>query len=162
MYDVWNYMVDTLEEMEPDADMSDAERPQALVRLRPDAFAISWSKRQVLLLELTRAHDWKQDWAVTTDAFKTQRYERLQEQMQALLPAGWVVETVPLTIGIRGSLHVPTWFRILCRFGITDRITQDHFLRDLTWQALEELDRMYGVRSEALRQLHTGQDARRS
>ena len=162
MYDVWNYMVDTLEEMEPDADMSDAERPQVLVRLRPDAFAISWSKRQVLLLELTRAHDWTQDWAVSTGALKTQRYERLQEQMQALLPVGWMVETVPLTIGIRGSLTVPTWSRILGRFGITDRITQDHFLRDLTRQALEELDRMYGVRSEALRQLHTGQDARRS
>ena len=118
----------------------------------------------MLLLELTRAHDWKQDWANTTNVGKApgRRYARLQEQMENLLPAGWVVETVPLTIGIRGSLTVPTWSKILGRFGITDRITQDHFLRDLTRQALEELDRMYEIRSEALRQLHTGQDARRS
>ena len=79
----------------------------------------------MLLLELTRAHDWKQDWADTTDAFKTRRYRRLQEQMEALLPAGWVVQVVPLTIGIRGSLHVPTWSRILVR---RDRVLEDSFL----------------------------------
>ena len=118
-------MVDALEELGPDADRSGAERPQVLERLRPDAYAISWSKQQVLLLELTRAHDWKQDWANTTNVGKApgRRYARLQEQMENLLPAGWVVETVPLTIGIRGSLHVPTWSRILDRLGITARIT---------------------------------------
>ena len=162
MYDAWNNMVDALEEMAPDDDMADVERPQVLARLRPDAFAISWSKRQILLLELTRAHDWKQNWAETTDAFKTQRYERLQVQMQGLLPGGWVVETVPLTIGIRGSICKPTWARILDRLGINTISTQEHFLRDLTRQALEELDRMYGVRGEALRRLNDGQDARRS
>ena len=161
MYDVWNRMVDALEEMAPDVDMSDSERPQVLARLRPDAFAISWSTRRILLLELTCAHDWKQDWAHTTDSFKVRRYQHLQEQMQDLLPGGWAVETVPLSIGIRVSLDKPSWLRILGRFGITAPTTQEHFLRDLTRQALEELDRMYGVRSEALRQLQTGPDAQR-
>jgi len=73
-----------------------------------------------------------------------------------------VVETVPLTIGVRGSIQKPTWRRILDRFGIETRDTQERFFHDLTRQALEELDRMYGVRSEALRQLHAGPDARRS
>ena len=82
--------------------------------------------------------------------------------MQDLLPRGWVVETVPLTVGIRGSLHEPTWRGILGRFGIAAQITQKHFLRNLTRQALEELDNMYGVRSEALRRLQTGPDAQRS
>jgi FixJ family two-component response regulator len=158
MHDSWNRMVDELDEME----MDDDDLTGVLARLRPDAWAISWGKRQVLLLELTRAHDWRQDWASTTDTFKVQRYARLQTRMQALLPWGWVVETVPLTIGVRGSIHEPTWRRILDRFGIETRDTQERFFHDLTRQTLEELDRMYGVRSEALRQLHAGPDARRS
>ena len=158
MHDTWHRMVDELDEME----MDDDDLTGALARLRPDAWAISWGKRQVLILELTRAHDWRQDWVSTTDTFKVQRYARLQTRMQALLPWGWVVETVPLTIGVRGSIHEPTWRRILDRFGIETRDTQERFFHDLTRQALEELDRMYGVRSEALRQLHAGPDARRS
>ena len=158
MHDSWNGMVDELDEMETDDD----DQPGVLTRLRPDAWAVSWGKRQVLLLELTRAHDWRQDWASVTDTFKVQRYAQLQTRMQALLPRGWMVETVPLTIGVRGSLHEPTWRRILDRFGIETRATQELFFHDLTRQALEELDRMYGVRSEALRRQHAGPDARRN
>lgn len=51
----WNRMVDDeLDEMKTDDDLADVENLQALARLRPDAWVISWSKRQVLLLELTR------------------------------------------------------------------------------------------------------------
>jgi hypothetical protein len=63
------------------------------------------------------------------------------------------VETLPLTVGIRGSIHEPSWLKILDRFGISARADQEHFLQDLTRQALEELDQLYGVRSEALRKL---------
>lgn len=160
LHDAWNRMVDELEEIEEDLTGGDAA--PALARLRPDIWAVSWCKKQVLLLELTRANDWRQDWAETTDTYKIQRYARLQTRMQELLPRGWMVETVPLTVGIRGSLPVPAWRVTLERLGIASQITQEHFLRDLTRQALEELDRMYGVRSEALRQLHTSLDARRS
>jgi hypothetical protein len=73
--------------------------------------------------------------------------------MLNLLPQGWKVETVPLTVGIRGSIHEPSWLRILDRFGISARKDQEQFLLELTRQVLEELDRMYGVRSEALRKL---------
>jgi hypothetical protein len=112
MLDPWNRMVDELDELDEmemnDEDLTGVEHVQTLSRLRPDAFAVSWCKRQVLLLELIRAHDWRQDWASTTDTFKVQRYARLQRRMQDLLPRGWVIETVPLTIGIRGSFHEPT------------------------------------------------------
>ena len=73
--------------------------------------------------------------------------------MLNLLPRGWTVETVPLTVGIRGSIHEPSWLKILDRFGICMRADQEQILQDLTRQALEELDRMYGVRSEALRKV---------
>ena len=72
--------------------------------------------------------------------------------MQDLLPTGWSVETVPLTVGIRGSRQVSTWVRLLEQFGISTRATQVRFLQDLTWQVLEELDKLYGVRSAALQQ----------
>ena len=61
----------------------------------------------MLLLELTCAHDWRQDWASTTDAFRVQRYPRLQTLMQALLRPRWVVETVPLTVGLEARSTSP-------------------------------------------------------
>jgi len=82
LYDAWNRMVDELEERDMDVDPTGDENLQTLTRLRPDAWALSWGQRQVLLLELTRAHDWRKDWADTTDTFKRQRYARLQQQMQ--------------------------------------------------------------------------------
>ena len=45
--------------------------------------------------------------------------------MQILLPRGWVVETVLLTVGMRGSLHEPTWRGMLDRFGISAQIMQE-------------------------------------
>jgi hypothetical protein len=146
MLDPWNRMVDELDELDEmemnDEDLTGVEHVQTLSGLRPDAFAVSWCQRQVLLLALTRAHDWRQDWASTTDTFKVQRYARLQRRMQDLLPRGWVVETEPLTIWIPGSFHGPTWRRILERFGVNSQTTQDRFFQDPTREALEELDRM--------------------
>ena len=103
------------------------------------------------MLELTRAHDWRQEWFEITDDAKTLRYKRMQERVLNLLPQGWEVETIPLTVGIRGSIHKPNWPKILDRFGISARKDQEQFLLEITRQMLEELDRMYGVRSEALR-----------
>lgn len=150
MYDPWNRMLDELEESELGSEVLGSR--QVLARLRPDAWAISWSRRQIVLLELTRAHDWSPDWFQTTDLSKTQRYEPLREKMQGLLPMGWTVETAPLTVGIRGSLYEPAWIRLLDRFGVSTRDAQVRFLQGLILQVLEELDKLYGVRSQALRQ----------
>lgn len=162
LYDTWNRMVDDLEEVDSNVDSTDLNSQQVLARLRPDAWAISWGKRQVLLLEFTRAHDGRQDWFHSTDELKTQRYSQLQIRMQDALPSGWTVETVPLTLGIRGSMHVPTWLKILDRLGICTKVSKDDFLPALTRQVLEELDKMYGVRSEALRKLQDRQHADRN
>ena len=153
--DMWNNMVAALKEPDDDthAIRREYDHPQDSSRLRPDAIAISWSKRQVLLLELTPAYDWRQDWYEATDAFKTRRYKPLQERMLGLLPRGWVVETMPLTIGIRGSLHEPTWRKTLDRLGCSSQVTQTRFLQVITRHAQEELKRRYGYRSESLRKL---------
>ena len=76
--------------------------------------------------------------------------------MLNLLPRGWAVEVIPSPLG-HGSFQGPRLLKILDRFGISSQVTQSRFLQELTRLALEELelDRMYGVRSEALRKLHT-------
>ena len=123
LYDILNRMIDGLEEPDEDTDRVAEEHPQDLSRLRPDAWGISWGNRQVLLLEPTRAHDQGQEWYEISDAFKTQRYKRLQERMN-LLPRGWAVEIVPLTVRIRGSFYEPGWLKTLDRFGISSQVTQ--------------------------------------
>ena len=124
MYDIWNRMIDELEGSELEADV--LGRRQVLARLRPDAWAISWSSRQILLLELTRAHEWHQEQSRATDESKIGRYARLRE--------------------------ISTWARLLNRVWVSTWATQVCFLQDLTWQVLEELDKLYGVRSAALQQ----------
>ena len=96
----------------------------------------------MLLLELTRAYNWRQDWYETKNAFKIQKYKRLQARMLTMLPRGWEVEVILLTVGIviRGSFHEPCWLEILHRFGISSQRPQSRFLQELTRQALEELD----------------------
>ena len=155
LYNTWNRMVDELEEWVSENNTSGGDRQPRLGRLRPDAWAVSWSKRQVLILELTRAYDWRQDWYITTDQTKVQRYLLLQEQMQDLLPQGWRVETVPLTVGIRGSFDEESWRQTLSRFKMHED-DQDKFMHAVIRQVLEELDLLYGVRSEALRKLQDG------
>ena len=91
LYDMWSRLIDDLEEPDSNTDRPQESHLQDLSRLRPDAGAISWGNRQVLLPELTRAHYWRQDWYETTNAFKIQKYERLQERMLTMLPRGWVV-----------------------------------------------------------------------
>ena len=64
---------------------------------------------------------------------------------------GWAVATIPLTVGIRGSMQVSSWTQTLDQLGVRAGAGQERFLHCLTRQVLEELDRVYGVRSEALR-----------
>ena len=157
LYHMWNRMIDELEDDNPDRVPTDSDHQQTIGRLRPDGWALSWSRRQVLILELTRAHDWQEDWHSITDSNKTLRYARLQEMMMSLLPQGWTVEILPLTLGIRGSFNEGSWAQILDRFDITLADSRRRFMQAVTRQVLEELDRMYGVRSEALRKLQDGQ-----
>ena len=74
--------------------------------------------------------------------------------MLNLLPQGWVVEIIPLTVGIQGSFHEPCWLKILNRFRISWQVTQPGFLQELTRQVLKELDLFYRVLIEALCKLH--------
>ena len=56
-YYMWNRLIDYLEEPYSDTDKLEEDQLHDLLLLQPDAWAISWGNRQVLLLELNRAHD---------------------------------------------------------------------------------------------------------
>ena len=144
----WHRMVDKIEGIGAEAEAEEgsvleeqdfAGNQQVLERLRPDAWAISWGRRQVLMLELTWAHDGNPDWVHNVEESKCRRYRRLQEEMMRSLP-GWVVETVPLTVGTRGSIPVSAWLMNLTRLGVSTHTTQARFLQELTQQALDQLD----------------------
>ena len=129
LHDIWNRLIDDLEGPVLKTDKLQEEHPQDISRLRQHARAISWGNPQVLMLELTRAHDWRQDWYETTTAFKIQKYKMPQERILNLLPLGWAVEVIPLTVRIRGSFHEPCWLKILDMFGISSLGSQSRFLQ---------------------------------
>ncbi len=86
------------EEVQADADM-------AAQRKRPDAWAVSWEKRRLLIQEFTRPNDRGELSIHETDLYKTARYKSLRDLLARLLP-GWEVEVHTYTVGIRGS-HDP-------------------------------------------------------
>jgi hypothetical protein len=84
--------------VQADADMAAGQK-------RPDAWAVSWEKRRLLILEFTLPNDrgelslhesvsWHE-----TDLYKTARYKSLHDLLARLLP-GWEVEKT-YTVGIR-------------------------------------------------------------
>ena len=96
LYEVLNRLIDDLEEPDSITARPQEEHPQDLSRLRLDARAISWVNQQVLLLELNRAYDWRQDWYETTNAFKIQKISKA---------AG--ADADPATTGVGGRSHSP-------------------------------------------------------
>jgi hypothetical protein len=144
----WDEISDPDLEGEGDDELADAEA--GLQRKRPDAWAVSWDKRCVLILEFTRPNDWGADSLHSTDAQKITRYTPLRERLARLLP-GWEVEIQTYTMGIRGSLDSDRWKTNLNRLGVTGN-RADRLLHDLVSQTLVELTDLYKVRYAALQQ----------
>jgi ribonuclease HI len=144
----WDEISDPDLEGEGDDELADVEA--GLQRKRPDAWAVSWDKRCVLILEFTRPNDWGADSLHSTDAQKITRYTPLRERLARLLP-GWEVEIQTYTMGIRGSLDSDRWKTNLNRLGVTGN-RADRLLHDLVSQTLVELTDLYKVRYAALQQ----------
>jgi len=144
----WDEISDPDLEGEGDDELADAEA--GLQRKRPDAWAVSWDKRCVLILEFTRPNDWCADSLHSTDAQKITRYTPLRERLARLLP-GWEVGIQTYTMGIRGSLDSDRWKTNLNRLGVTGN-RADRLLHDLVSQTLVELTDLYKVRYAALQQ----------
>ena len=146
---VWDEMT------EEDLDFTgDPVHLAGLLRKRPDAMAVHWSDRVLLLLEFTRAGDGREDWHTATDTYKLQRYQPVQQTLARHLP-GWSVETLAFTIGTRGSYSEPVWQANLQRLGLTPEESAV-LMRDLVALCLQELDGIFRCRSSALQPNHAG------
>ena len=80
------------EEVQADDDM-------AAHRKRPDAWAVSWENRRLLILEFTRPNDRGELSLRETDQYKTARYRPLWDLLVRLHP-GCGVEMQTYTVGI--------------------------------------------------------------
>ena len=144
----WDEISDSDLEGEGDDEFADAEA--RIERKRPDAWAVNWDKRSVLILEFTRPNDRCADSLHSTDAQKTAKYTPLRELLARLLPE-WEVGIQTYTIGIRGSHDSDRWKANLNRLGVTGN-RADRLLHDLVSQTLVELTDLYKVRYAALQQ----------
>jgi ribonuclease HI len=140
--------------LEGEGEQTDADA--ATQRKRPDAWAVSWDKRVLLILEFTRPNDRCALSLHDTDTFKTARYTPLRDRLARLLPA-WEVDIQTYTVGIRGSHDPDRWHANLRRLGMT-AARAECLMRDMVSQALTELTDLYSVRYAALqRQQHNAQ-----
>lgn len=121
-----------------------------LGRLRPDAVAIRWDRRSLFLLEVTRPYDSKLDFSERADLTKLARYQAVVDRFKAVAPH-WHAETIPFTIGIRGTFDEGAWSRRLADLDISqDSIPR--LLNRVVDVALSALDVVYEARSSALRE----------
>ena len=141
----WDEMTDRHlegEEVQADDDM-------AAHRKRPDAWAVSWENRRLLILEFTRPNDRGELALRETDQYKTARYRPLRDLLVRLLP-GWEVEIQTYTVGIRGSHDPDRWYAQMRQLEVT-AAQSERLMQDMVEQALTELTAIYNVRYAALR-----------
>jgi hypothetical protein len=141
--------VDELLELDLETE-EDPDSAAGLLRKRPDGFALNWSTKTVLILEFTRAYDWRATWHMDMDRVKTQRYVPLRDKLASCLSVGWTVDILPLSLGVRGSFDEQTWRAALERFGLKGAKATE-FMTELTARCLAEADELFNVRAAALR-----------
>ena len=149
----WDEVADS--HLEGEGEQADADA--ATQRKRPDAWAVSWDKRCLLILEFTRPNDRCELSLHDTDTLKMARYTPLRDRLARLLPA-WTVDIQTYTVGIRGSHNPDRWHANLGRLGMT-AARAELLMRDMVSQALTELTDMYSVRYAALQRQQHAQHA---
>ena len=122
----------------------------ATQRKRPDAWAVSWDKKCLLILEFMRPNDRCALAHQNTDTYKTEQYTPLRNRLTECLP-GWEVGIQTFTGGVRGSYDPDRWYANLIRFGLT-AVQTDSLMLELVLQTLTELTELYSVRYAALQQ----------
>jgi hypothetical protein len=147
----WDEVADA--HLEGEEELNDTDR--AIQRKRPDAWAVNWDKRHLLILEFTRPNDRCEQSLHDTDALKTARYTPLRDRLERLLPA-WEVDIQTYTVGIRGSHDPDRWHANLGRLGMT-AVRADRLIQDMVSQALTELTDLYNIRYAALQRQQQAQ-----
>jgi ribonuclease HI len=146
--DAWQRAWDEVDDMHLEGEEVQADADMAAQRKRPDAWAVSWEKRRLLILEFTRPNDRGELSLHETDLYKTARYKPLRDLLARLLP-GWEVEVQTYTVGIRGSHDPDRWYAQLRRLEVTVA-RAERLMLGMVEQALTELTDIYSVRYAAL------------
>ena len=95
------------------------DRVTKLLKQRPDGVAFNHGLKQVLILEFTRAYDKQEDWADTTEAYKTSRYIPLLQLLRKILgPLGWEIAQANFTVGVWGSIPESRFDKSLTALGV--------------------------------------------
>lgn len=150
-YDEWQRMCDDLLEDNSEDPLELEETNEksggGLGRKRPDAWAISWAKKTIYILEFTRPNDSRPDWDAITGDYKRGRYQPVRDCIHRSLPT-WTVEILCFTMGIRGSYNEQEWSRNLGLFAIQGPV-KERLMRDLVRTCLAELTDIYHTRFSA-------------
>jgi hypothetical protein len=152
----WQRAWDEMEDMHLEGEGEAVDADAAFRRKRPDAWAVSWDKRYLLILEFTRPNDRCALSLQDTDAYKTAKYTPLRNRLAGFLP-GWEVAILTFTIGIRGSYDPNRWNANLSRFGLTAAHTE-RLMRAVVSQTLTELNDLYNARYAALQNAQNDED----
>ena len=84
-----------------------------------DRVAFNHGLKQVLILEFTRAYDKQEDWADTTETYKTSRYIPLLQLLRTILgPLGWEIAQANFTVGVWGSIPESRFDKSLTALGV--------------------------------------------
>ena len=95
------------------------DRVTQLLKQRPDGVAFNHGLKKVLILEFTRAYDKLEDWADTTEAYKTARYIPLLQLLRQILgPLGWEIAQANFTVGVWGSIPESRFDGSLAALGV--------------------------------------------
>jgi hypothetical protein len=128
----------------------EAERTtQQLRRQRPDGLAINWQKRKLYLLEYTRCFDSRPDALEKNDSRKSDRYSSLLRKILECLGNGWTGDTLPFTMGVRGSVQMNVWVSNMERLGLGQG-SMDQVLHASVEAAVEALDIVFTARTASL------------
>ena len=124
----------------------------ALERLRPDAVAIRWDRKQLFLLEVTRAYDAYVGFGDRADRNKTCKYQPVVDRFNEVGHAsGWSASVLPFTVGLRGSVDESAWAARLHSLDIRP-VEVPLVLRAVVGAALAALDVVYDARSSILKE----------
>ena len=155
--DEWQRAWDEVTDVHLEGEREQSDTDAAIQRKRPDAWAVSWDKRRLLILEFTRPNDRCELSLHDTDTFKMVRYIPLRDRLARLLPA-WEVDIQTYTVGIRGSHDPNRWHANLERLGMS-AARADRLMQDMVSQALTELTDLYSTRYAALQRQQQAQHA---
>jgi hypothetical protein len=148
---MWNRLLSSFSDQ--DLEAGSAGTSGSLERKRPDACALNWRTRTLIILEFTRGSDARADFQSRLDSLKTDRYAPLQRKLQSHLTSAWTVQIVCFTVGIRASLNVEIWKHGLTLLGI--KIDEhDSVITKVVDATLQALIDVYAARSSALKHVH--------